>query len=83
MNTNNVADMIANNMLQHGFAFDNNLAAVEPELQAYIDDGHGATGPLVLIGYRTGEPVYRTTHTLAHRKNVFQNQRAHLQTIFS
>jgi hypothetical protein len=45
--------------------------AVEPVLQDHINDGHGATGPLIVIGFLAGEPVYRTIHTVAHRKNAF------------
>jgi hypothetical protein len=66
-----IAQLIANNIQQHGFVVINNLIAVEPVDQDHIYDGHGATGPLVLIGFLAGEPVYRTTHTAAHRKNFF------------
>lgn len=62
--------MIANNIQQHGFAVLNNLIGVEPIDQDHVYDGHGATGPLMLIGFLAGEPVYRTTNTAAHRKNI-------------
>jgi len=58
-------------MLQHARVVNNDLIVVEPVLQDHIDDGHGATGPLFVIGFLAGEPVYRTTHTVAHRKNAF------------
>lgn len=73
MQANNVDvdEIIANNMAQHGPVQNENLLAVTPVLQEYIDDGHGSTGPLFLIGYLSGQPVYRTTHTVAHRKSDF------------
>jgi len=71
MQTNNVAQIIANTILQHAFVENDNLIAMEPVLQDHIHDGHGATGPLVFIGFLAGESVYRTIHTVAHRKNAF------------
>jgi hypothetical protein len=71
MQPNNINEIIMNNILQHGFIVNNDLIAVDPVLQGYVYDGNGATGPLVLIGFLAGEPVYRTTHTVAHRKDTF------------
>ena len=73
MQSHNVDEIVANNMAQYGSVQNSNLAVVTPVLQAYINDGRGVTGPLVLIGFLVGEPVYRTTHTVAHCKNVFFN----------
>ncbi len=72
MQTNNFPPIIANNILQHAFVVSNDLIAVGPVLQDQIYDGHGATSPLVLIGFLSGEPVYRTTHTV---RMHFQNER--------
>lgn len=69
-----VNEIIENNVLQYPFIYDD-LIAVEHVLQGRIDDGHGATGPLVFIGFLAGEPVYRTTHTVAHRENTFLKNR--------
>ena len=55
-------------MLQYPFVDDSDLVSVSPVREGDIDDGHGATGPLVLIGFSAGEPIYRTTHTVAHRE---------------
>jgi hypothetical protein len=71
MQANNVTQMIANIMVQHAFILNNNITAVEFVLQDDIYDGHGATGPLMLIGFLAGEPTYRTTHTVAHCSNAF------------
>jgi hypothetical protein len=71
MQFNNVAQFVANNINQHGFVLNNNLTAVEPVLVDHIYDSHGSTGPLVLVGFLAGEPIYRTTHTVAHRNNAF------------
>jgi hypothetical protein len=71
MQANNVTQMIANIMVQHAFIVNNNLTAVEFVSQDDIYDGHCATGPLMLIGFLVGEPIYRTTHTVAHRNNAF------------
>ena len=60
--------IVQNNMLQYPFVDNTDLVSVPPVREGYIDDGHGATGPLVLIGFSAGGPVYRTTHTVAHRK---------------
>jgi hypothetical protein len=65
-----LAEIIRNNVIQYGFIVSDDLMAVSPVLQCHIDDGHGAMAPLVLIGFYFAEPVYRTTHTLAHRKNT-------------
>ena len=67
----NVDEIIANNIAQHGSAQNENLLAIAPVFQGYVDDGHDSTGPLFHIGYLSGEPVYRTTHTVAHRKDHF------------
>jgi hypothetical protein len=71
MEAHNIAQIVANNMLQFGPVVDDDLIAVEPILQDHIDDGHGATGQLVLIGFLAGGAFYRTTHTVAHCKNAF------------
>jgi hypothetical protein len=71
MQAKNVNQIIANNMLQHAPVVNNDLIVVEPVLQDYVNDGHGATSPLIMIGFLAGEPVYRTIHTAAHRKNAF------------
>jgi hypothetical protein len=71
MQAHNVDQMIANNIAQHGSVQNENLIAITPVLQDYIDDGHGSIGPLFLIGYLGGKPVYRTTHTVAHCKDDF------------
>ena len=71
MQTNDLGQIIQNNMLQHTFAVSDDLLAVVPVLQGHIYDGHGATGPLVLIGFLAEKPIYRTTHTVAHRKDAF------------
>ena len=71
MQAYNVDEMVANNMAQHGSVQNNDLVEVAPVLKDWINNGHGSIGPLVLIGYLTGEPVYRTTHTVAHRKGDF------------
>lgn len=71
MQAYNAHQMIANNVAQHGSVQNDDLVAITPVLKDWIDDGHGSTGPLVLIGYLAGEPVYRTTHTVAHRKGDF------------
>jgi hypothetical protein len=70
-------------MLQHAPVVNNDLIVVEPVLQDHIDDGHGATGPLFVIGFLAGEPVYRTTHTVAHRKNAFFKTKEYISKIFS
>ncbi|CAF1261166.1 unnamed protein product [Rotaria sp. Silwood1] len=41
------------------------LTFVRPRLVDYLDDGHGDISPLVLIGLRGLQPVYRVTHTCA------------------
>ncbi|CAF3846733.1 unnamed protein product [Adineta steineri] len=66
MAANNVAERIQNNILQHGFPDQENLFAIPPVVRANLYDGHGGTGAFVLIGYFGQDPVYRTTHTLAH-----------------
>ena len=66
-----MGQIIQNNTLQHTFAVSDDLLAVVPVLQGHIYDGHGATGPLILIGFLAGEPVYRTTNIVAHRKHSF------------
>ena len=71
MQAYNVDQIIANNVAQHGSVQNENLLEITPVLQDYIDDGHESTGPLIHIGYLGGEPVYRTTHTVAHRKGGF------------
>jgi hypothetical protein len=59
MQANLVHDIIMNNMLQYGFLVNDELLAVEPVVVGHINDGHGATGPLVLIGFfLDGEPIY-------------------------
>lgn len=79
----NVDEIIANNIAQHGFVQNENLLAITPVLQDYIDDGHESTGPLIHIGYLGGEPVYRTTHTVAHRKDdFFDNQKFYHIVLF-
>ena len=45
--------------------------AIIPRLIDFFDDGHGDVGPLVMIGYYKGTPVYRTTNTLALGKSIF------------
>ena len=71
MQAHDINQMITNNMAQHGSVQNENLLAVAPVLQDQIDNGHESTGPLVLIGYLASKPVYRTTHTVAHRKSDF------------
>ncbi len=71
MQANLLNDIINNNMLQRAFAMRDNLIAVAPVPQKLIDDGHRAMHALVLIGFLTGEPVYRTTHAVTHRKHGF------------
>ena len=66
---NHIAEMTWNNMIQHGFVVHPGMVAVDPLLRSHVDDGHGATGPLFLIGYFREKPVYRTTHTVAHCEN--------------
>ncbi len=70
-------------MLQQAPVVNNDLIVVKPVLQDYINDGHGATGPLVVIGFLAGEPVYRTIHTVAHRKNAFFKTKESISKIFS
>jgi len=72
MQSSCLAEIIRNNVLQYGFIVRDDLIAVPPVIRAHLDDGHDDTGPLVLIGYSADEPVYRTTHTLAHCKNALQ-----------
>jgi hypothetical protein len=58
MQANRLNEIIRNNMLQYAFAINDNLLAVEPILQGYVPDGHGAKGALMLIGYLGEKPVY-------------------------
>ena len=68
MQADEIDQIIANNVLIHGYAMHPNAQLAEPVLRAHLPDGHGATGPLVLIGFLAGVPAYRTTHTVAHCK---------------
>jgi hypothetical protein len=73
MQDNNVDRMIQNNLLAHASNVEKDLLSTmeEPIDLGYIDDGLGAIGPLVLIGFLDKEPVCRTTHTVAHREHTF------------
>jgi hypothetical protein len=43
----------------------NGCRSVIPKVMFKLDDGHGKKkSPVVLIGYRGEEPVYRVTNTL-------------------
>ncbi|CAF1441998.1 unnamed protein product [Adineta steineri] len=66
MEPNYLNEIINNNMLQYSSVVHDNLITVEPVTVVHVDDGHGSFGPLVHIGYLGGEPIYRTTHTVAH-----------------
>jgi hypothetical protein len=68
MQANHLNQIIQNNMLQHASAVNKALRTATPVSQGFINDSLGATGPLVLIGYLDKTLVYRTTHTVAHRK---------------
>ncbi len=70
-------------MLQHAPVVNNDLIVLEPVLQDHINDGHGATGLLIVIGFLAGEPVYRTTHTVAHRENAFFKLKSAFRKYFS
>jgi hypothetical protein len=65
---NIIAKAITNNMLHFGHLMDPRAVWIKPIRLSKIDDGHGDKGPLYLIGFLAGTAVYRTTHTLAHRK---------------
>ncbi|CAF1370147.1 unnamed protein product, partial [Adineta steineri] len=41
------------------------LVSITPTLSGNVETGHGITGPMVFLGYKVGEPVYRTTMALA------------------
>lgn len=72
MEANHADQMFQNNMLQYPYYANHNLVAVSPADHGPIDDGHDATGPMILIGYLNEQPVYRTTHTVAHRMHDFR-----------
>lgn len=66
--------MIANNIQQHGIPANGNRYRIVPMRVGDINDGHGSTGALYLIGFWNGEPIYRTTHTAAHcKKNIYSH----------
>jgi hypothetical protein len=71
MQANHLNEIIRNNMLQYAFSVNDNLLAVKPIAQGFVLDDHGAKGALMLIGYLGEKPVFRTTHTAAHRKYAF------------
>ena len=83
MKANHVGQIIKNNMLEHEFIVNDDLMAVSPVQEGHVYDGHDATGPLVLIGFLAGEPVYRTTHTVAHRMHAFFKVKNLSVTFFS
>ncbi|CAF1550925.1 unnamed protein product [Adineta ricciae] len=58
--------MIANNTEQHGVPSDENRYHIVPMRVTDVDDAHGSTGALYLIGFWNGQAIYRTTHTVAH-----------------
>ncbi|CAF0770640.1 unnamed protein product [Adineta ricciae] len=58
--------MIANNSEQYGVPSDENRYHIVPMRVADVDDGHGNTSALYLIGFWNGQAIYRTTHTVAH-----------------
>ncbi|CAF1554305.1 unnamed protein product [Adineta ricciae] len=58
--------MIDNNIAQYGVPSDESRIRTSPIRVAEIDDGHGSTGALYLIGFWKGQTIYRTTHTVAH-----------------
>ncbi len=41
-----------------------------------------ATSPLVFIRFLADEPVYRTIHTVAHRKDAFSKNRDTISKVF-
>jgi hypothetical protein len=70
-----LAQIIENNMFQYALA----MARV---VHGYMHYGYEATSPLVLIRFLADEPVYRTIHTVAHRKDAFSKNRDTISKVF-
>ncbi|CAF1411254.1 unnamed protein product [Adineta ricciae] len=77
--------VIANNSEQHGVPSDENRYHMVPMRVADVDDGHGSTGALCLIGFWNGQAIYRTTHTVAHHMegNQLGEYEIHWSPVFS
>ncbi len=50
---------------------ENAIIGIVPKHRGYFYDGHGDMGAFILIGHLNEEPIFRTTHTLAHCKDTF------------
>ncbi|CAF1131061.1 unnamed protein product [Adineta ricciae] len=62
-----INERIANNMCHFGHLMNKDAQVVpSPIYITDVYDGHDDAGPLFLIGHLNGEPIYRTTHTVAH-----------------